>query len=80
MNKLHGNFNMPPWVNVRSYVHQGPKTGSGERMNVQPAKPGPTNLFCKCRFWAFLACFGLVSDEYMNIYKGYRNVTSVFAL
>lgn len=77
---MNGNFDFPVWVVSASYVHQGHFSGCDERMNIQTAQGGESNLFCVGGFWAVLACFGSVSSEYMNIYKGYRNVTSVFAL
>jgi ribonuclease BN (tRNA processing enzyme) len=77
---MNGNFNIPVWVNLGSHVHTGHFAGLCERVNVQTAQGGKTNLFCLGCFWAISACFGSVSSEYMNIYEGYRNVTSVFAL
>jgi hypothetical protein len=77
---IHGNFNISVLVVLGSHVHTGLFSGVCERVNVEPRKQGKTYLFCKACFWAFLACFGLVSDEYMNIYEGYKTVTGVFAL
>jgi len=77
---MNGNFDFAFWAVFGSQVHTQPKKGLCELVNFKTRQGAKTNLFCHGCFWAVLACFGLVNDEYMNIYKGYRNVTSVFAL
>lgn len=77
---MNGNFDMAVWVNFGSHVHTGRFWAMCERVNVEPRQGRKTNLFCKQCFCLFIACFWAVSSEYMNIYEGYRNVTSVFAL
>lgn len=77
---MNGNFDFAFWAVFGSQVHTTPKTSQCELVNFKSRQGHKTNLFCHRCFWAILASFGPVSDEYMNIYKGYRNVTSDFAL